>query len=90
MTPRMWFHGLVAAFIGGAASVISSGFALMVMKPDTFNLGPALWITVKTVAVLGVFAGIQTAAAYLKQSPLWDKTTDRRAVAQPPSPAPTV
>jgi hypothetical protein len=80
MTPKMWFHGLVAAFIGGGASVISSGFALMIMKPDTFNLGPQLLITVKTVAVLGLFSGIQTAAAYLKQSPLWDGVVERRTI----------
>ncbi len=80
MNARMWFRGLAAAFIGGAASMLSSSFALMIMDPSTFNLGPALWHTVRTVTVLGMFAGLQTAFAYLKKSPLWDRTTERRVV----------
>lgn len=81
MTPRMWLHGLVAAFIGGAATMLSSSLALMVMNPEQFNMGPQVWHTLRTVLVLGLISGAQTAAAYLKQSPLWeDATTERRTV----------
>ena len=76
----MWLHGLVAAFIGGAATMLSSSLALMVMNPEQFNMGAQLGHTLKTVLVLGLLSGAQTAAAYLKQSPLWDGTTERRTV----------
>lgn len=78
ITPKMWFHGLVAAFIGGAAGALSSAIGLMIMKPEVFNLGPQLPDTLKTAAVLGLLSGAQTAFAYLKQSPLWDGVTERR------------
>ena len=77
---QMWFHGLAAAFIGGAASALSSGLGLMLVMPDKFNLGPAIATTLKTMCVVSLLTGIQTAAAYLKQSPLWEGTTERRVV----------
>lgn len=75
-----WFHGLAATFIGGASGAISSGLALMVVVPEKFGLGPNLWLTIKTTAILGLITGAQTAFAYLKQAPLpeWDGG-DRRS-----------
>lgn len=80
----IWFHGLAAAFIGGASGSISSGMALMVMVPEKFNLGPDLALTLKTIAILGVLTGAQTAFAYLKQAPLpeWEGE-DRRVAPEP-------
>ena len=75
MTPRRWFHGLAAAFIGGAATFLSSGQIIAMMAPETFNFGPQLSLTLKTMAVLGAWAGLQTALAFLKQAPLpeWER-----------------
>jgi hypothetical protein len=70
MSGKRWFHGLVAAFIGGLAGAGSSSIALMVLVPEKFNLGPQLALTFKTAAVLMLLSGAQTAFAYLKQAPL--------------------
>ena len=75
MTKQMWLHGLVAAFVGGSANMVTSGLALMLINPEQFNLGPALVHTLLSVFVLAAISGLQTAAAYLKQSPLWTETT---------------
>lgn len=63
-----WIYGLVAAFIGGGASSISTGFAVSVVDPKDFALfGPksihVMWITF-------CFNGILVGCAYLKQNSL--------------------
>jgi hypothetical protein len=65
-----WLHGLLSGFIGGFAGAVDSGLALIVIAPQTFNLGPALWKTLGTMTVLGVLTGLKVAFAYLKQSPV--------------------
>lgn len=72
MTDEMkrWAWGLVAAFIGGLAGAVQSGLTLMIMSPETFNMGEQLGKTLLTMLVLGVLSGVNVAAAYLKQSPL--------------------
>lgn len=80
MTGQKWFHGLVAAFVGGCAGAFDSGIALILIAPETFNLNKDLTKTLMTVAVLGLLTGLKCAAAYLKQSPVppeWNGT-DRR------------
>ena len=67
---KTWLHGLIAALIGGFASAMDSGLALMIIAPDKFNLGPALWKTLGTVTVLGILSGLKVMFAYLKQSPV--------------------
>ena len=81
---RRWFHGLAATFIGGTATAISSGLALIAVVPEKFNIGPGLMLTLKTVGILGVISGAQTAFAYLKQAPLpeWDGEDTRTTVTE--------
>lgn len=75
---KTWAHGLLSAFIGGAANAAYSGLTLIVMAPETFNLGVALKKTLVTLLVLAVLSGAQTTFAYLKKSPTpWDGE-DRR------------
>lgn len=69
-TTKQWVHGLLAAFIGGVASALDSGIALMIIAPAQFNLSSGLWKTLLTVTVLGILTGIKVSAAYLRQSPL--------------------
>ena len=57
-----WLHGLISAFIGGAATAIST----CVVAPEKFNFGTG-WKNLLTVSAI---SGIVTVAAYLKQSPL--------------------
>lgn len=61
-SPKIWLHGLFAAFIGGAATAVSC----LVVEPATFNFAAGLSSTLKVAAV----SGLISAAAYLKQSPL--------------------
>ncbi len=65
-----WLHGLIAALIGGAASALDSGLALIIIAPEQFNLNKGLARTLLTITVLGVLSGVKLAFAYLKQSPL--------------------
>ncbi len=80
---KHWAYGLLAAVIGGFAGAVDSGIALIIMAPETFNIGPGLHKTLLTIAVLGLLTGIKFGVAYLKQSPLprdpW--TEEQRAAA---------
>ena len=77
---KIWIHGLLSAFIGGAANALYSGITLLLAAPNEFNLGAALKKTLLTILVLALLSGIQTAAAYLKQAPTpWDGANERRA-----------
>ncbi len=80
MNPRMWFHGLIAAFIGAAAGSVDSGITLMITDPDRFNLGPQLKHSLLVIGILALLAGAKMAAAYLKKAPdPWDASQpDRR------------
>jgi hypothetical protein len=79
-SPRVWFHGLASAFIGGAASAILADQGVTIMhrfgvKVDVLSANQLLSFCIS--------GGITTAAAYLKKSPLppiqpiaTDETTD--------------
>lgn len=85
---KVWLHGLISAFIGGFAGALESGFALVLIAPETFNLNKGLGKTLVAMLVFAVLSGYKTAAAYLKQSPSpWDGQVDRRSGPADPSPA---
>ena len=69
MKKHLWYRGLVAAAISGAAGGILTGLASIGISPETFNLqDPRLLIKVAIAsAVANAFIGL---AAFLKQSPL--------------------
>lgn len=58
---EFWLKGLIAAFIGGGATIVSS----MVIAPDTFNIHD-----LKKLGQLAIASGIINACMYLKQSPI--------------------
>ncbi len=60
---KVWFHGLAAAFIGGLAAAGSTGAAAL-----TLGDGPKK--SLELAAVSWVVAGVTSAFAYLKQSPV--------------------
>jgi hypothetical protein len=63
MTTRVWFKGLVAAFIVG----VSNGFLASVVSPETFNTTPE---GLKKFAwFIGLSGGLGM-FTYLKQSPV--------------------
>jgi hypothetical protein len=61
---RLWLHGLSAAFIGGAATSITT----ILVDPEKFNLTSLSGL--QHLAIMVVVAGIVSAAGYLKQSPV--------------------
>lgn len=60
---KIWFHGLSAAFIGGFASAGSTGAAALA-------LGDGMKKSLQLAAVSWAVAGVTSAFAYLKQSPV--------------------
>lgn len=65
-----WLYGLVSGFVGGGAAAIGSGFAGIYTDPDHFNPANGVSHLFTLMGVTFLVAGILTAAAYLKQSPL--------------------
>ena len=59
---RLWFHGLVAAAIGGSANAVT----LILVDPTKFNFSTGL----KPLIAAALASGVVAAAAYLKQSPV--------------------
>jgi len=88
-----WLYGVVAAFIGGGSSAITSGLAAIGIDPDHFNLNNGLRHTATLAGTVFVVSGGISAFAFLKQSPLptsRDIWTDeqRAAAAAKPHPLP--
>lgn len=69
-----WLHGLVAAFIAGGASAITTGIAAPAINPQAFNFGAQLGPLAKLAGALFIVNGVLAAAAYLKQSPIPPET----------------
>jgi hypothetical protein len=69
-TFEVWLHGLLGAFIGGAAGAVSSGLGSTLVAPQQFNLHQGLFHTLELMGTVALINGFITAAAYLKQSPV--------------------
>jgi hypothetical protein len=68
--PWVWFHGLLAALIGGGSSGVVAGLAAIGIAPDKFDMNSNLHNTMKMVGAVFVISAIISAFGYLKQSPL--------------------
>lgn len=68
--PIVWLHGLLAAFIGGGAAAVSSGFVAVMQTPEQYNLQGGLPNLIRMVAGVFVINGLIISAAYLQRSPL--------------------
>jgi hypothetical protein len=62
-----WFHGLIAAAIGGAASAITTQTGLATGQTAGLDMHP---LNLKSLAVVAGTSAMVSAAFYLKQSPL--------------------
>lgn len=65
----IWLKGLIAAFIGGGANLITQ----LISDPASFDTGQ--WKKVLSMALVGAVLAV---AAYLKASPLPPGDTDRQ------------
>lgn len=73
-----WAYGLLAAFIGGGASAVTSGLTLNVLDPKDFNV----YSSKIYVLMGGMFLvnGIMSGFAFLRQNPLPVLHTKERTV----------
>jgi hypothetical protein len=78
-----WLRGLVAAFIGGGASAVTSSITAAVIAPDKFNATTQLHSLLILMGTTFCASGAMSVMFYLKQAPLpdWDGVTDRRTIA---------
>lgn len=60
---RVWIHGLIAAFVGGAAGVGTVALS----APQSFHCDESGFIALGKVALV---SGVGTALAYLAKSPV--------------------
>lgn len=67
-----WFYGLMNAIIGGGAGAVVSGFTVMALAPNSFNLTSWTGASKVILAMLINFCvtGAFSMFFYLKQSPL--------------------
>lgn len=68
--PLVWLRGLVAAFVGGGAGAIASGFISVAQTPQQYNFNDGWKNLVVMIVGTFVLSGTVTAAAYLQKSPL--------------------
>lgn len=68
--PLIWMRGLLAAFIGGGASAVASGFIAVAQTPKEYNLNDGLTNLLVMIGGTFLVSGIIASSAYLQRSPL--------------------
>lgn len=68
--PIVWLRGLLAAFIGGGAGAVASGFIAVAQTPEQYNLNAGMDNLLRMMGGTFIVSGILMAAAYLQKSPL--------------------
>lgn len=68
--PILWLRGLLAAFIGGGASAVASGFIAVAQTPAQYNFHDGVDNLLRMIGGTFIVTGILTAASYLQKSPL--------------------
>ena len=67
---EIWFKGMVAAGISGAAGGVMTGMAAVGIDPGHFNLQAGLGSTVRIGTAAALINAVIGVAAYLQKSPL--------------------
>jgi Na+(H+)/acetate symporter ActP len=67
---ELWFKGLLAAAISGAAGGVLTGFAAVGIDPQHFNLQTGMSSTLRIAAAAALINAVIGVAAYLQKSPL--------------------
>ncbi len=82
---KRWLYGLLAGFIGGGASAVSSMFGPMFVDPAKFNFADAHGFgnILKTMGISFVVSGAISAFLYLKQAPLPPQGDDTAFITKP-------
>jgi len=66
----IWFKGIFAAAISGAAGGVLTGFAAVGIDPQHFNLQAGIGSTLRIGVAAAVINAVIGVAAYLQKSPL--------------------
>jgi hypothetical protein len=80
---RIWFKGVVAAAISGAAGGVMTGLAAVGIDPAHFNLQAGLGATARIGTAAALINSIIGVAAYLQKSPLPDEPRHHEHFEQP-------
>lgn len=67
---EIWLRGLIAAFVGGGASAVTSGIITPAIAPQAFNFHAQLSPLLQLMTALFLANGLLTAFAYLARSPV--------------------
>ena len=67
---HIWFKGILAAAISGAAGGVLTGFAAVGIDPQHFNLQAEIGSTMRIGAAAALINAVIGVAAYLQKSPL--------------------
>ena len=79
-----WIRGLLAAFIGGGASAVTSGVTVSAMDPKDYNLAEGAHKLYALMGVLFMVNGLVSAAMFLRNKPV----PEHRVVEKLAAPAP--
>jgi hypothetical protein len=69
---ELWFKGIVAAAISGAAGGVLTGLAAVGIDPQHFNLQAGIGATLRIGVAAALINSVIGVAAYLQKSPLPD------------------
>lgn len=67
---EIWLHGLVAAFVGGGASAVTTGIVAPAIAPQAFNFHSQFSPLLQLMIALFAVNGLMAAFAYLAKSPV--------------------
>lgn len=85
MLPKLnwgaWFYGLWVSVIGGAASAVTSTFAVSMYDPAKYNLANGMHDVVKLMLTIFLVNALFLFFTYLAKHPApeWNGETDRRS-----------
>ena len=84
---REWGLGLVASFVSGGASAVTSGFTVSALDPKDYNFQDGLSKLLILMGAMFLVNGIMSMMLFLRQKPVPDhkliKTTIEETVVQP-------
>ena len=70
-----WLRGLLAAFVGGGASAITSGITVSAMDSKDYNLAEGAGKLYSLMGVLFMVNGLLSAAMFLRNKPVPEHKT---------------
>lgn len=79
-----WVRGILAAFIGGGASAVTSGMVVSLSDPKDYAIGSAKFFSL--VGAVFVMSGFMNAMAFLRTKPLPEMKKVERTVATTEAP----